>query len=208
MNKGRILIVEDEAVTAADLHDELVAQGYEVTGTANTAEAALVMAMANPPDLALMDINLAGETDGVFAARALRGKEIAVVFLTAHYDDRTLALAKLTSPVGYITKPFDPRQLGVTIEIGIARHRSDLERIRLTREREHERAEDKTMHKSVPICIHCKRVCDDKGAWRSIESYLADRPDLIVTNSLCPACARRLCDELSPCVNPASNVTT
>jgi DNA-binding response OmpR family regulator len=197
MSKLRILIVEDEAVTAADLHDELIAQGYEVTGTADTAEAALVSAMTNPPDLVLMDINLSGSSDGVFAARSLRAKEIPVIFLTAHYDDRTLGTAKLTAPVGYITKPFNPHQLGVAIEIGIARHRSDLKRMRLAQELEHERAQGKTPRALVPFCVHCKKICDERGEWRSLESYLSDHSDLTVTDSLCLVCARKMFDELN-----------
>jgi DNA-binding response OmpR family regulator len=206
MSKLRILIVEDEAVTAADLHDELVAQGYEVTGTVDTAEAALISAIANKPDLVLMDINLSGSNDGVFAARSLRGKEIPVIFLTAHYDDQTLATAKLTAPVGYITKPFNPHQLGVAIEIGIARHRSDLKRMRLAQELEHERAQGKIPRVLIPFCVNCKKICDEKGEWRSLEAYLSNHSDLTVADSLCLVCARRMFDELSHAADPVPSV--
>ena len=134
MSRLRILIVEDEAVTAADLHDELIAQGYEVTGTTGTAEDAIRLAEKDPPDLVLMDIQLAGSGDGILAAAAMLHAEIPVIFLTAHYDARTLARAKQARPVGYITKPFDPHQLSVAIEMGIERHRSETERMRLARQ--------------------------------------------------------------------------
>ena len=127
------------AVTAADLHDALVSQGYEVLGTAGTAIDALRLAEAKKPDLVLMDINLAGSSDGVLAASSIRGLELPVIFLTAHYDERTLSRAKLATPVGYLTKPFEPHQLSIAIEIGIQRHRSDAERMRLVREHEQER---------------------------------------------------------------------
>ncbi len=152
MSKLRILIVEDEAVTAADLLDELTAQGYEVTGTADNAEDALRLAEAGKPDMVLMDINLAGSADGIHAASAMRGAEIPVIFLTAHYDERTLGRAKLASPVGYLTKPFERYQLAVAIEMGIQRHRSDLERMRLVRELEHERIQTKLLRELLPIC--------------------------------------------------------
>jgi DNA-binding response OmpR family regulator len=196
MSKLRIMIVEDEAVTAADLHDELIAQGYEVTDTVDSAEAALNSAIANQPDLALMDINLSGSSDGVFAARSLRAKDVPVIFLTAHYDEHTLGTAKLTAPVGYITKPFNPHQLGVAIEIGIARHRSDLKRMRLAQEREHERAQGKTLRTLAPFCVNCKKICDDKGEWRSLEAYFSSHSDLTVTDSLCLVCARKMFEEL------------
>src|ERR1041384_5536840 len=71
MSKGRILVVEDEAVVAADLQQRLTALGYEVTGTAASGREALRLAEAQPPDLALMDIKLEGELDGIQAASRL-----------------------------------------------------------------------------------------------------------------------------------------
>ncbi len=128
MNKLRILIAEDEAVTAADLHDELIAKGYAVAGTASNAIAALKLAEEEKPDLVLMDINLSGSHDGILAASAMRGLNIPVIFLTAHHDEATINRAKLAAPVGYITKPYEPHQLSVAIEIGMGRFRSDSKR--------------------------------------------------------------------------------
>ena len=144
MSKLRILIAEDEAVTAADLHDELTAQGYEVTGTTGSAESVLRLAMADKPDLVLMDISLAGPADGVHAAIALSGEDIPVIFLTSHYDDQTLDRAKRAKPVGYITKPFEPHQLAVAIEIGMERHRSHRALTQRVRMLEHDLAQMKT----------------------------------------------------------------
>jgi len=132
--KLRILIVEDEAVSAADLHDELIAQGYEVTGIADTAADAFRLAEEGGPDLVLMDINLEEPADGIHAALALRSIGIPVISLTAHYDERTLDRAKRAKPVGFIAKPFKPHDLPIAIEIGIARHRSEAELARLGRE--------------------------------------------------------------------------
>ena len=206
MSKLRILIVEDEAVTAADLHDELIAQGYEVTGTADTATDALRLAEEGKPDLVLMDINLAGSTDGVLAASAIRGLEIPVIFLTAHYDEATLARAKRATPVGYLTKPFEPHQLSVAIEIGIARHRSDIERVRLVRELEQERAQVKTLHGLLPICSCCKKIRDDAGYWQSVEGYIAAHSEATFSHGYCPDCAREVSREIDRATDPAPKV--
>ncbi len=205
MSKLRILIVEDEAVIAADLHDELMAQGYEVTGTAATAEGALSLAEAGQPDLVLMDINLAGSADGVIAASALRGEEIPVIFLTAHYDERTIARAKLASPVGYLTKPFLPHQLAVAIEIGIARHHSELERTRLVRELEQERAQVKILRGMLPICCVCKKIRDATGGWKSVESYVAAHSAATFTHGYCPTCARAAFEAVKTGEDPDMN---
>ncbi len=138
MSKLRILIAEDEAVTAADLHDELTAQGYEVTGTARSAESALSLAVAHKADLVFMDIRLAGPADGVNAAIALHAVNIPVIFLTSHYDDQTLERAKRAKPVGYITKPFEPHHLAVAIEMGMERHRSHTMLTQRVRKLEHD----------------------------------------------------------------------
>ena len=199
--KLHILIVEDEAVTAADLHDELLAQGYEVAGVADNAQAALRLAEETRPDLVLMDINLAGSVDGVLTASGMRGMEIPVIFLTAHYDEATLARAKKASPVGYITKPFEPHQLSVTIEIGIARHRSDMERIRLVRELDQERAKVKTLNGLLPICACCKKIRDDAGYWHRIETYLAEHSTATFSHGYCPSCERETNDALDRAEN-------
>lgn len=195
MSKARILIVEDEAVTAADLHDELVAQGFEVVGTADTAEGAMKQAEIQRPDLVLMDITLGSAADGVHAASAMRGMEIPVIFLTAHYDERTLSRAKQATPVGYITKPFEPHELCVAIEIGLERHRSDMERMRLVRELDRERAQVKLLSGLLPICSCCKKIRDDDGYWQNVEAYLTRHSDAKFTHGYCPECAQRVLDE-------------
>jgi len=81
-----------------------------------------------------MDINLGETADGIHAALAMRSAGIPVIFLTAHYDEATLDRAKRAKPVGFIAKPFKPRDLPIAIEIGIARHRSEAERTQLARE--------------------------------------------------------------------------
>jgi DNA-binding response OmpR family regulator len=203
MSKARILIVEDEAVTAADLHDELTAQGYVVVGTADTAESALRLAEEGKPDIVLMDINLSSSADGVHAASAMRGAEIPVIFLTAHYDERTLDRAKKASPVGYITKPFEPHELPVAIEIGLERHRSDLERMRLLREIQQTREQVSRLHGLLPICACCKKIRDDDGYWQSVEAYVAAHSEATFTHGYCPECARKVLDESKPPGKPA-----
>ena len=78
MSKPRILIVEDEAITACDLQRQLVELGYEPVATSSQAEAAIELAGKLRPDIVLMDINLAGVMDGITAAviRAQRALSI------------------------------------------------------------------------------------------------------------------------------------
>lgn len=121
-----ILIVEDESIVAADLAGRLQSLGYDIAGTAARGEKAVELAARLRPDLALMDISLAGPMDGIAAAEAIRGEhDIPIVYLTAHADAVTLARAKLTGPMGYLLKPFDERELATQIEIALFRHQAD-----------------------------------------------------------------------------------
>ena len=65
----RVLIVEDDALSARVAEKILGRLGYSVRGVVATGEDALDAARALAPDMVLMDINLAGAMDGVTAAK-------------------------------------------------------------------------------------------------------------------------------------------
>jgi diguanylate cyclase (GGDEF)-like protein/PAS domain S-box-containing protein len=126
MNKARILIVEDEIITAMDIEQRLVSLGYEVVGRAATGETAVAKASELQPDLVLMDIHLKGGMDGIQAAEQIRSRcPIPILYLTAFADSETLQRAKVTEAYGYILKPFEERELAVNIEIAIYKHRME-----------------------------------------------------------------------------------
>ncbi len=124
--RTKVLIVEDEGIVARDLKRRLEKQGFEVTGIADNAVDALRLAVENPPDLALMDIIIQGDRDGIATALELRTRhDIPVVFLTAHSDMATIQRARSVLPYGYLVKPFEERELLTTIEMATYRHQTD-----------------------------------------------------------------------------------
>jgi len=124
---ARILIVEDEQITAEDLRDILTELGYTVTDVVSNGAAGIDCAEKNPPDMALMDVRIKGNMDGTETARILRERfNIPVVYLTAHADRATLERAKVAEPLGYITKPFKQLELQASIEIALHKHREDV----------------------------------------------------------------------------------
>ncbi len=124
---ARILIVEDERITAEDLRDILTELGYTVTASVSSGADALARAEEMAPDLALMDIRIKGEMDGTETARELRQRfNIPVIYLTAHADTATVSRAKDAEPLGYITKPFQEAELHASIEIALHKHREDV----------------------------------------------------------------------------------
>jgi len=122
-----LLVVEDEAVVAMDLDGQLQEMGYQVCACVDNGRDAIARARADRPDLILMDIVLKGDLDGV-AAAAVIGKElhIPVLFLTAYSDDQTVRRAADTWPYGYLTKPFQARELRAGIEVAL--HKAHAER--------------------------------------------------------------------------------
>lgn len=65
MNATKIMVVEDEFTVANDLRRSLVRMGYEVSSVSASGEKALERVGQEKPDLALMDIHLRGEMDGM-----------------------------------------------------------------------------------------------------------------------------------------------
>jgi PAS domain S-box-containing protein len=126
MDSARLLIVEDETITAADIEDTLKDCGHQVVCTVATEQAALDAAELHKPDLVLMDIRLKGGNDGTRAAREILHRfGIASVFLTAHAEDETLEKAKAANPLGYIVKPFTSRELQATVQLALHKSRAD-----------------------------------------------------------------------------------
>lgn len=121
---SQVLIVEDEVVVALDLANNLRNLGYGIAGEARTAEQAISRVEQTRPDLVLMDIKLKGAGDGVAAAATIRERwNIPVVFVTANTNPDTIARAKASGPYGFVSKPFRPRELDVTIGIALKQHK-------------------------------------------------------------------------------------
>ena len=132
--KGKILVVEDEPVVALDLQQEVEQLGLTVVGLAESADEALLAAEENRPDLALMDVRIVGSMDGVQTARLLReAYGVPVIFLTSYSDELTIRRAARELPYGYLTKPFQPRELKAALEVGLHREKAEAQR-----RREHE----------------------------------------------------------------------
>ncbi len=124
MSPVRVLVVEDESIVALDIQHRLRAMGYEVVGLALTGPEALELAERTVPDLVLMDIRLKGPLSGIETAEHLRARrDLPVIYLTAYTDQLTLERARISEPFGYVVKPFEDRELNITIEIALYRHK-------------------------------------------------------------------------------------
>lgn len=129
MDKKKIMLVEDEAVTALDLESNMIKLGYEVPAVVTSGEDAVRKAAELHPDLILMDIALAGPMNGIEAADEIRkSNAIPIVFLTAHADIKTANRAKITEPFGYLSKPCNFATIKSTIELALYKGEVDAQR--------------------------------------------------------------------------------
>lgn len=105
-----ILVVEDDAIIAADLSETVRGMGHTVCGNATTMDEALTLAAEYTPTLALMDIRLAEGDNGVEVARELRRQRfLPVIFVTAFPDELAKRGLEYLGPV--IPKPFTRDQI-------------------------------------------------------------------------------------------------
>ena len=57
-------------------------------------------------------------------------------------------------------------------------------------------AEIQSLRGLIPICAVCKKIKDDNGFWRSVETYLTKHPEADFTHGYCPECAKKAFSEL------------
>ena len=107
----RILVVEDQDSIRRMIEALVQARGYDVTAVASGMKA-IDVAMTDPPDLVLLDLNLPGQYDGFEVCRRLRGEpathKVPVVIISALDDQDSRTRASEAGCTSYYTKPFSP----------------------------------------------------------------------------------------------------
>ena len=115
---ARVLVVEDESITALDVARRLRGLGYEVVGLASSGPQAIERALACRPHVVLMDIHLQGTMDGINAARHIQAAApIPVVYMSAHADAATVERFQATTQAaGFVPKPIHLPTLHDTLQ--------------------------------------------------------------------------------------------
>jgi AmiR/NasT family two-component response regulator len=118
----RILVAEDETIIRLDLREMLERAGFDVCAEAKDGEEAVALALAEEPDLAIMDVKMPG-LDGIEAAkRILDERPIPIVMLTAYGQEELVSRAVEAGVFGYLVKPFREQDLLPAIQTARARH--------------------------------------------------------------------------------------
>ena len=123
MTDAKILIVEDDEPSAAHLEECLENLGYTVCASVSCGREAIEKVEHKRPDLALVDLGLAGEISGLETAERIGSQfDVPVVYLTDEAEEDLLQQAQATNPFGYVLKPFEKRQLHLNIQTAVSMH--------------------------------------------------------------------------------------
>ncbi len=177
-----ILIVEDEVLICELTRRTLMNLGYRVLDPVHSGEDAVTAAGNHKPDLILMDIALQGEMDGITAAQKIHDMyEIPIIYVSGHANDSLLERAKPTEPYAYILKPFNDRELHMSIELAIYKHKH-----------RHDSYLALSKKGIIPICSQCKKIRDENGEWQHIVKFIQENSNILFTHGLCPECFAQL----------------
>jgi DNA-binding response OmpR family regulator len=118
-----VLVADDDPDILALVRFRLERDGYEVL-SAPDGETALDLALARPPDLALLDVMMP-RLDGYEVTRRLRAHgpttTIPIILLTARVQEHDVARGFEAGADDYVTKPFSPQVLGERVQAALGR---------------------------------------------------------------------------------------
>jgi two-component system, response regulator PdtaR len=116
-----ILVVDDDALVASYIQEVLEESGFAIAGVASSGPEAMSLASNTRPELALVDIKLAGPMDGIEVARLMRSRfNVLSIFLSGICDPETMERAKTAGPLGFLEKPFRPSQVFNALQRALA----------------------------------------------------------------------------------------
>ena len=120
----KVLIIEDEFLIALNLKETLTKEAFDVIGTASSYTESIQICKSRIPDIALVDINIEGDKNGIETAAFLKEAfGVAIIFLTAYNSDEVFELAKKVNPAAFLTKPFESQEVVRAVQL-LAQKRS------------------------------------------------------------------------------------
>ena len=196
----RILIAEDERVTARILTSLLTSWGYE-TEVAYDGKSALEMITSQrAPYLALLDWMLPG-MDGPEVCRRTRAGKLPtpgyLILLTARSAQADLVEGLNAGADEYLIKPIDPAELRARLSAGVRILDLQTRLAAQVRELEEALGNIRKLTGLLPICAYCKSIRDDSNYWHRVEEYVSEHTDVQFSHGICPKCLPRVTEDMT-----------
>ncbi len=190
----RILVAEDDTTTRHMLEARLRRWGHEVVCAENGDDAWRILEMDDAPSLLLLDWMMPGRT-GLDLCRQLRTMDTAIVpyiiLLTGLGNKEDIVAGFEAGADDYVTKPFNSAELRARIKTGQRVLELQYSLARRVEDLKASLFHVKTLQGILPICMHCKKIRNDKESWQRIESYIQEHTDALFSHGLCPDCLEK-----------------
>jgi len=192
----RILIAEDDVVTAAILQKLLRSWNYETVHVKDGLAAVELLQAEDAPQLALLDWMMPGQ-DGPDVCRVVREHNATtyIILLTSRTERADVVAGLDAGADDYLVKPFDPEELRARLKAGmriidlqqrLASHVSELQQAL---------ASVRRLSGLIPICSYCKAIRDDSDYWHRVEEYVTEHADVKFSHGICPKCLATALEE-------------
>jgi phosphoserine phosphatase RsbU/P len=196
----RILIAEDDRVTAKLLTSLLTSWGHETEVAYDGLSALELIARQRAPYVALLDWMLPG-MDGPEVCRHARASGSTtpgyLVLLTAKSERADLVEGLDAGADEYLVKPIAPAELRARLNAGS--RILDLQKRLAEQVHELETALSniRKLTGLLPICAYCKSIRDDSNYWHRVEEYVGEHADVTFSHGICPKCLPGVMAEMS-----------
>ena len=187
----KILIAEDDPVSATLLQTLLTQWDYDVLITENGDDALSVLSADDGPSLAILDWIMPG-LSGPAVCRKIRSaspsRPLYLILLTRLGKRDNIVEGLDAGADDYLAKPFDAAELRARVQAGRRVVNLEGELHDRVRELENALANVKQLQGLLPICSYCKKIRDDQDYWHQVDSYVAQHTDVQFSHSICPSC--------------------
>jgi DNA-binding response OmpR family regulator len=195
----RILIADDDRLSAAALARTLTPDRFEVTVVDNGASALEILRQPDAPSMAILDWMMP-QVHGPEVCRTIRAEtphaDRYLILLTGRNAREDVVAGLEAGADDYLVKPFHRDELLARVSVG--------ERVLSLQAGLKQRVDElqlalskvKQLQGLLPICSYCKSIRSDENYWQQVDSYLVQHSQAQFTHGVCPSCYETLSREL------------
>jgi phosphoserine phosphatase RsbU/P len=191
----RLLIADDDRITARMLEGLTKSWGHEVRVVNDGSAALAELQGGSPPQLALLDWVMPGRDGPEVCARVRERQAVIptyIILLTSRNAVADVVTGLEAGADDYLVKPFNPEELRARLNAGIRIVELQQRLAAQVVELESALASVRLLKGLLPICSYCKAIRNDSDYWQKVEEYVSDHSEAEFTHSICPKCLASL----------------